>query len=418
MKLITPKEGTLKGKVQLSTSKSESNRALMIRAYGGFDRLITQLSEADDTRLLKSNLKMIKACSQSAIPLIVDCSNAGTVFRFLLTYLATLPGKWLLTGSDRLLQRPIGGLVEALEILGADIRYTGKTGYGPLLINGKELNGGTTSIDISKSSQFASSLLLAAPLWKNGIDLKLTGDQRSLPYVEMTTELMKHFGASVTWEHDRIVVDPKVYQNVSCRIQPDWSSASYWYEMMALSEGGELMLDKLSLSAHQGDKIVAKLFESFGVQSYQEPDGVRVFKSGTLADTFECDCRHFPDLLPAIAVTAAGLGVAARFSGLENLVHKESNRLLALKTELAKIDVGFEAVGEGVYELKPNPTLPYFDQSKPLLINCWADHRIAMAFAPLALKVGAMQFNTPEVVSKSYPSYWSVIKKLGIMNQS
>ena len=389
----------------------------MIRAYGGFDRLITQLSDAEDTQLLKRNLKMIRDCAQSSIPLVVDCDNAGTTFRFLLTYLATLPGKWVLTGSGRMLERPVGELVNALRHLGAEITYIGQQGFAPLRIQGKVLTGGKATINLTKSSQFASSLLLAAPVWKNGLELEIAGDHSSIPYLEMTIALMRHFGAAVNWENNKIVVEPNPYSNVSCRIHPDWSAASYWYEIMALSEGGELVLDQLSLDSLQGDKVLAKLFEQLGVQSHEETDGIRIFKMGATADSFECDCRQYPDLLPALAASCAGLGIKARFTGLDNLVHKESNRLLALKTELAKMRVSFQEVQKGVYILTPSQKLNVFDESRPLLINSWADHRIAMALAPLALKVGAIQLDKPEVVAKSYPAFWTYIRKIGVLHQ-
>ncbi|MDN5350100.1 MAG: 3-phosphoshikimate 1-carboxyvinyltransferase [Bacteroidales bacterium] len=415
--MLSPNLTHLKGKVQLSTSKSESNRALMIRAYGGFDRLITQLSDAEDTQLLKRNLKMIRDCAQSSIPLVVDCDNAGTTFRFLLTYLATLPGTWMLTGSGRMLERPVGELVNALRILGADISYAGQPSFAPLRIQGKALTGGKATVDISKSSQFASSLLMAAPTWEQGLELELTGDHSSIPYLHMTIALMRHFGAVVNCDNSKIVVEPKPYSNVSCRIHPDWSAASYWYEMMALSEGGDLVLDQLSLDSLQGDKVLAKLFEKLGVQSLQEPDGIRILKMGALVDSFECDCRHYPDLLPALAVSCAGLGIKARFTGLDNLIYKESNRLLALKTELAKLNVSFQEVEQGAYLLIPPPKIAVFDESNPLIINSWGDHRIAMAMAPLTLKAGAIRLNNPEVVAKSYPAFWSCIRKTGMLHQ-
>lgn len=390
----------------------------MIRAYGGFDRLITQLSDAEDTSLLRTNLKMIEECSQSAIPLVIDCGNAGTVFRFLLTYLATTSGKWMLTGSGRMKERPVGELVDSLRSLGAEISYADNEGYPPLRIHGKVLDGGHATVDISRSSQFATSLVLAAPQWEKGLVLQLQGDKRSLPYIEMTLSMMRHFGAVVNQHNEKITVEPVPYKNVSLRIHPDWSAASYWYEMMALSKGGELILEHLNLESIQGDKVIAKLFEQFGVQSHQEPDGVRIFKQGEPVKEFEYDLRHHPDVLPALAVSCAGLGITAKFTGLDNLVHKESNRLLALKTELMKLEVLFEELEKGSYILKPNKKLAVFDISKPLSINCWADHRIAMAFAPLALKVGAIQLNEPDVVAKSYPAFWSMIKKTGVLLQS
>ncbi|MBU1369339.1 MAG: 3-phosphoshikimate 1-carboxyvinyltransferase [Bacteroidetes bacterium] len=415
-KKLTANKSVYKAAVQLSSSKSESNRALMIRAYGGFDRQIRQLSDADDTVLLKRNLKMIQECANSSIPLVIDCGNAGTAFRFLVSYLASTPGKWMLTGSPRMLERPIGELVDALRSLGAEIEYTGERGFPPLRILGKQLHGGKVALSIAQSSQFASSLLLAAPSWQSGLEIELVGQQSSLPYLEMTLSMMRYFKAEVEWRDNHILVAPKPYENVTYTVQADWSSASYWYELVALSERGELLLQQLDMDSLQGDKVLVDLFEKFGVHSHQEPEGVRIFKQeGYNPDSFVFDFKDSPDLLPTIAATCAGLSIEGHFTGLKNLVIKESDRTFAMKSELQKIDVKLEALSEDAYKLTPAPKLLGYTKADAVVFETWGDHRMAMALAPLASKLGAIQINNPAVVSKSYPAYWSVLRKTAIL---
>jgi len=415
-KKLTANHFDFKSTVQLSSSKSESNRALMIRAYGNFDRHIKKLSDADDTILLRDNLELIDDCAKSSIPLVIDCANAGTTFRFLLTHMASKLGTWMLTGSDRMKERPVGELVEALRTLGAEIDYIGEQGFPPLRIQGKNITGGKLSLSTSKSSQFASSLLLAAPTWPQGLELELVGDQSSTPYLEMTIAIMQHFKADVSQTGNRIVVKPRPYQNIAFTAQPDWSSASYWYEMVALSNGGELLLQQLDTQSIQGDKVVVDIFEKLGVHSHQEPNGVRIFKKENfMPEPFSFNFRHSPDLLPTVAATCSGLGVEGHFSGLKNLKYKESDRILAMKNELNKIGVRMEALSEDEYKLIPAKKLPDFTKDTAVVFDTWADHRLAMSLAPLALKVGAVQINNPDVVSKSYPNFWNVLRKTGIL---
>lgn len=405
-----------KSTVQLSSSKSESNRALMIKAYGGFERQVKKLSDADDTDLLQKNLEMISNCSKSSIPLVVDCGNAGTAFRFLVTYLANKQGKWMLTGSERMKERPVGDLVEALRTLGADIEYVGEQGFPPLRIQGKTIVGGKLSISTAKSSQFASSLLLAAPYWEKGLDLELVNEQSSTPYLDMTLAIMQHFKADVSQLENRIVVKSKAYEKMGYTVQPDWSSASYWYEIVALSQGGELLLQQLNMQSLQGDKVLVEIFEKLGVHSHQEPDGIRIFKKNNFVlEPFHFDFTDSPDLLPTVAATCAGLGVEAHFTGLKNLKYKESDRTFAMQNELKKIGVLLEAVSDDEYKLIPAKKLPEFSKENAVVFETWGDHRMAMSLAPLALKVGAVNIKDPHVVSKSYPNFWSVLRKTAIL---
>ena len=387
--------------VDLVGSKSASNRALIIAYYGGFTPRIRNLSESDDTKLLNEILKSLNNPSASIAPTTINCHNAGTVFRFLLTALSVkthgrTSHDYILTGSDRMLQRPVGDLVDALRSIGADIKYIGQEGFPPLEIHFVETRHGTSlqndiSVDITKSSQFASSLLLAMPK-----SLHLDGDMSSLPYIDLTIDIMRHFGAKIHREGRDILVEPSEYQDVEYCVESDWTCASYWYEAVALSDNGRTRLKNLHLDSRQGDAIVAKWFEQFGVKSIQDGDDVIVEKCKSLIDNqLSFDFINNPDLYPTIAATCAGLGVKAHFTGLRNLIHKESDRVAAMETELSKMPSVQTCHGA---------SLPIFDT--------YDDHRIAMALAPLAMKIGAIEINNADVVSKSYPNFWKELSQL------
>lgn len=376
-------------------SKSESNRALMIAHYGGFTPRVKNLSESDDTKLLNEILTSLKSSTNPTNPKTLTTHNAATVFRFLLTALSFDTGccpshQYILTGSDRMLHRPVGDLVDALRSMGANIEYMGQEGFPPLLVqtHGRASVQNTISVDITKSSQFASSLLLAMPEMvktHGSASLHLDGDMSSLPYIDMTIDIMREFGADVHRVVRDIFVKRGEYQDVEYRVESDWTCASYWYEAVALSENGRARLGNLRLDSKQGDAIVAKWFEQFGVKSVQDGDDVVI----TRVDTGRSPSPHFdfihnPDLYPTIAATCAGLGIQGHFTGLRNLVHKESDRVAAMTTELVKTH--------------GRASLPIFDSHD--------DHRIAMALAPLALKIGAIEINNADVVSKSYPNFW------------
>ena len=394
--------------VNLVGSKSESNRALMIGYYGGFTPCITNLSSSDDTHLLKELLANISYPSYPPYPVYpqkIDSSNAGTVLRFLATALSFRPGNWILTGSDRMLQRPVGDLVNALRDLGADIEYMGQEGFPPLKINGKNHVGTfletSVSIDISRSSQFASSILLALPVVgtrRATSNVHLDGDLSSVPYIEMTIDMMREFGIEVHREGRDIFVQQSEYQDVEYTVESDWTCASYWYEIVAFSENGRARLRNLRLDSKQGDAIVAKWFENFGVESIQDGDDVVITHVKTrLGTSLHFDLIDNPDLYPTIAATCAGLGVEAELTGLRNLIHKESDRVAAMTTELAKVGTR-------------RATSVVFDSHN--------DHRIAMALAPLAMKIGAIEINSAEVVSKSYPNFWEEISPLATLGRN
>lgn len=369
--------------IQLPASKSESNRALMIAAYGGFDADFQNLSDSSDTLVLAKTLREIQQNNA-----IIDIADCGTAARFLTAFLSCRSGNWLLTGTERMKQRPIKPLVDALLELGASIQYAEKEGFIPLKIDGKLISGGNVQIDMSQSSQFASSLLLAAPMFSQGLEIELLGHLNSLPYLNMTLAIMKHFGAEAERNGRIVFVKPKPYQPTSFKVSSDWTAASYWYEMAAFSEECEIRLRGLSLSSLQGDAIVAEWMKSLGVCTTAFKDGIILTKKPFKKQPLSFDFTNCPDLYPTIAATCAGLQIEAQFVGLENLRLKESDRMESMQTELAKLG------------------------RQSLHFCAHNDHRIVMALAPLALLFGPVSFDHPEVVEKSYPKFWKDVEFL------
>ena len=375
--------------INLPASKSESNRALMIAAYGGFAPDFQNLSDSNDTLCLAHALHEIRLGNT-----LIDIADCGTAARFLTTYLACHEGDWLLTGTERMKQRPMVPIVEALRGLGADIQYVEKEGSMPLRIVGKPILGGKVTVDMSQSSQFASSLLLAAPMWPQGLEMELIGELSSLPYLEMTLTMMRHFGAKIEQNDRMIKVFPKHYHSMYFEIEADWSAASYWYEMAALSEECKIRLHGLvgpstlrqaqgsGTSSLQGDVVIVDWMRQLGVGTFVE-DMVVVLRKIPFEKRPLCfDFSAHPDLYPTMAATCAGLGLEARFLGLDNLHLKESDRVEAMQTELAKLS------------------------QHPVHFCAHNDHRIVMALAPLSMLVGPVHFDHPEVVEKSYPRFW------------
>ena len=338
--------------ITLPASKSESNRALMIASYGGFASDFQNLSDSHDTKVLVKAINSLPFIDsrQRTIPRwndikgkqqTIDIADCGTAARFLTTYLACHEGDWLLTGTERMSQRPIAPLVEALRKLGADIQYVENDGFLPLHINGKPLVGGKVAIDMTQSSQFASSLLLAAPMWPQGLELELLGELNSLPYLDMTLNMMCHFLAQAERRGRTVIVKSQSYQKQLFTVEPDWTAASYWYEMAAFSEECEIRLRTLSLSKGrqhiQGDSIIVEWMQQLGVGTFVEDDAVVLRKIPYEIRPLSFDFSQHPDLYPTLAATCAGLQIEAHFTGLQNLTHKESNRVEAMEAELAKL---------------------------------------------------------------------------------
>jgi 3-phosphoshikimate 1-carboxyvinyltransferase len=404
---ISKKDKTLKGTIHLTTSKSESNRVLIIQALCDAQFLIHNLAKAKDTETLNALLTAAKGQEKA----LLDVGPAGTTMRFLAAFLAISEGLFELTGSKRMQERPIGILVDALKSLGADISYTKNEGFPPLRIHGKKVVGGDLSINGSVSSQYITALLLIAPCLPKGLKLRLEGEIASRPYIEMTLKIMQYFGVKSTWEGATITILPQVYVAKDYTIEADWSAASYWFEMAAMAEETDLTLMGLHQTSLQGDAAIAEMMTSFGVETrFIEGGLVLTKKCGTLAKPdFSYDFSDCPDIAQTIAVTAAALHVDATLSGLASLKIKETDRIAALSAELTKI--GKLAKEEVSNNLKVHTSGSHISQ--PKAIATYEDHRMAMAFAPLALVLNHIDIEEPQVVEKSYPGFWDDLRAMG-----
>ena len=407
--ITAPKE--LKQTVQLPASKSISNRALVIHALSGGDVLPENLSDCDDTEVIVNALK--------DNPYEINIKAAGTAMRFMTAYLATRDGEeHVITGTERMKHRPIHILVDALRGLGADIEYVGKEGFPPLRIKGGKLEGGQLEVPGNVSSQFISALLLIGPCLSNGLTLRLTGDLISRPYIDLTLWMMREFGADADWSaFDTITVAGKPYVQRSYFIENDWSAASYWYEMMALSkqEDDEIRLEGLMDGSKQGDSSVRYIFSLLGVKTTFAtkregvPTTVTLRHSGRCVPRLEYDFVNAPDMAQTFVVCCLMLDVPFYFRGLSTLKIKETDRIEALKKEALKL--GFVLHDKNDSEL-------YWDgeRCEPMedaAIDTYEDHRMALAFAPAAFRLKQLRINNPQVVTKSYPSYWEDIKAAG-----
>ena len=450
-KILSP--GSVNSSIVLPSSKSISNRALAIGSLAGSIASITNLSDCDDTEVMQRWL--------TERPSTVDVGAAGTSMRFSTALLAVGQGEHVITGSERMKNRPIKILVDALRRLGADISYVEKEGYPPLRIVGKGgLSYGSVSLPGNVSSQYISALMMIGPYLKDGLILTLTDKVISRPYIEMTMSLMRQFGAKVYWdcssdesngivdeycnsnstvdelchsngtvdetlesnsaddkstESNVIIVEPGRYAVKSFNVESDWSAASYWYEMVALSSEGDarVLLPGLYEDSLQGDSKGREVFSLLGVKTEYTKDGVLLSKKTREVDTLEYDFVKMPDLAQTFVVTCCMMGVPFHFTGLESLKIKETDRIVALKNEMAKL--GFDLEDRNDSELlwdgrRRALTAEEYDR---VAIDTYEDHRMAMAFAPVALVNGSIRINNPHVVSKSYPRYWDNLLTAG-----
>jgi 3-phosphoshikimate 1-carboxyvinyltransferase len=388
--------------ITLPASKSISNRLLIIRELSPRPFRIDNLSDSDDTRVLKDALAGEKD--------IIDIGHAGTSMRFLTGYFSIRSGEKILTGSDRMKHRPVGELVKALTMLGADIQYLEKEGFPPLRIRGKELEGGKITVNSSISSQFISALLMIAPVLKNGLELNLKGDAVSPAYIKLTISLMHLFGISYKWKGQGITIPHQVYKPADITVEADWSSASYWYEMAAMSENANIILRGLSQSGFQGDSVLAAIFKSFGVKTKYIDDAVMVSNAASGISRFDYNFIDQPDLVQTFAVLCALRGIPFRFDGTVTLRVKETDRVNALKKELAKFGISLRSANDGSWiEYDGTSGIP----KGTIKIKTYQDHRMAMAFAPAALLGYSIDIDNPGVVSKSYPGFWEDLKSAG-----
>ncbi len=400
----------------LPASKSISNRALVIHALSGSHQLPDNLSDCDDTEVVVRALR--------DMPEVIDIKAAGTAMRFMTTLLAAAPQlsplpTHIITGTERMRHRPIKVLVDALRHLGADISYMGDEGFPPLKICGRQLEGGVLEVAGDISSQYISALLLIGPALRRGLTLRLTGDIISRPYIDLTLWTMREFGADAEWTSvDTIVVKPRPYVPRPYLIENDWSAASYWYEMVALaaSTDTEVRLQGLMDGSKQGDSSVRYIFSLLGVKTTfvdakpGVPTTVILRKSGTHVHRLEYDFSNAPDLAQTIVCTCCALGVPFHFTGLQTLKIKETDRIAALKTELHK--QGFVLFDKDDRELSWDGTRTAPADAVRQPVDTYFDHRMALAFAPMAL-VMPISINNPQVVSKSYPRFWEDMRTAG-----
>lgn len=406
--MIVSASKTLNTCIVLPASKSISNRALVINALSKGSMPIENISDCDDSMVVVAALR--------DMPRVIDIKAAGTAMRFLTSLLATRPGEeHIITGTERMRNRPISVLVDALRALGADIGYEERAGYPPLKISGRKLKGGHLMLPGNVSSQYISSLLMIGPTLEQGLTLALEGEIISRPYIDMTLAIMRQYGARAEWVGEKeIRVEPVPYEPIPYYVESDWSAASYWYEMVALSadEEASVVLPGLFEDSLQGDAAVAKMFEPLGVETVMEQGRVLIRKSGRTVETCEWNMLAQPDLAQTIVVTCCMKGVHFRISGLQTLRIKETDRIAALQKELLKYGFVLTAEGDDVLQWKGEMS----DQSvvpEHVSIDTYDDHRMAMAFAPIALVKGSVVINNPEVVSKSYPSFWEDMRSAG-----
>ena len=401
---ISANKKNITGSINLPASKSISNRALIIHALCYSPYPLHNLSDSDDTKVL--------AAALNSNTNKFDIGHAGTAMRFLTAFLAKIAGEWEITGSERMQQRPIGILVDALNQLGAKIEYLKNAGCPPLKISGSHLKGETIELDGSISSQYISALLLIAPTVKNGLTLKLTGDITSRSYIKLTLELMAKFGIQYQWEENEIIVPEQHYFPMDFTVEADWSGASYWYQILALVESGEILLENLQLKSLQGDSNIAKWFEQFGVYSTQKKEGVLLSKKENIApEKLTLGFIENPDMAQTMACLCVAKRIPFNFSGLKTLKIKETDRIAALQNELAKFGAKLTEPTHG--ELAWNGELDSTIKKENPTIKTYHDHRMALAFAPMALAGFYLQIEEPMVVTKSYPKFWENLKSVG-----
>lgn len=388
------------GEIQITGSKSESNRALILRAlYPSIS--LNNLSNSDDTSVLQKALKTSNG--------LVDIHHAGTAMRFLTAYFATKEGvEVVLTGSSRMQERPIKLLVNALIDLGADISYLEQEGFPPLKITGKKLLKSSVNVQANISSQYISALMLIGASLPNGLIINLEGPVTSTPYINMTLKLLHYFGIEAKFEGQVISIQPKsIVESKTFEIESDWSSASYYFSIVALGKSGQLNLKNYKQESLQGDSKIIPIYQAFGIQTSFGNNELQLLKNTSKKpEILNLDLQNMPDLAQTIAVTCIGLGIGCELKGLHTLKIKETDRLVALKNELEKFGAAV-VITDNSLSLAPCSSL-----KENVEIETYNDHRMAMAFAPLALKVPLI-IKDAEVVSKSYPEFWKDLESIG-----
>ena len=390
--------------IQLPSSKSESNRALIINALCSHKSSLKNLSKARDTQILQDLL-----LNQGEV---LDVLDAGTTMRFLTAYLAVKEQSKILTGTQRMCDRPIRILVDALRQLGAKIEYLQKEGYPPIKILGKfDQSASEIEIPGNVSSQYISALLMIAPSLPQGLILHLQGEIASKPYIKMTLSIMEQFGVEHHWVDSKITIKPQIYRPAEYEIEADWSGASYWFSLVALAQKGELTLQGLRQNSLQGDSQITNIMDHLGVQTQFHSNGIFISQKPGI-DKFSYDFLDCPDLAQTVIVCCAAKGILGKFTGLQSLRIKETDRIGALQTELAKFGATLEEQQNGKWILVPGKNM-----TQPLTFSTYDDHRMAMSLAPLAA-LWEIEIENPEVVVKSFPGFWDEIGRAGILQMA
>lgn len=403
--LVSKSDKTLKGSIVLPGSKSVANRALIIHALSYSPYPIENLSDSDDTRVME---KVFNSNTN-----YFDIGHAGTAMRFLTAFLSQIVGEWTLTGSDRMKQRPIGILVDALNKLGARIEYLENEGFPPLKIYGSHLKGCVLELDGSVSSQYISALLMIAPTIEGGLTLRLKNKITSRPYIDMTLNLMEQFGVKSVWKGNEIRIAEQSYKARPFSVEADWSGASYWYEMAVMADEVDMELIGLTTESLQGDAQIAKWFEQLGIDTIATEKGSKLVKNDKpLPKSLNLNFIENPDVAQTFAVLCVMKQIPFHFIGLETLKIKETNRIAALQDELAKFGARITEPAHG--ELSWEGTFLLEKQAIPE-IETYHDHRMALAFAPACQVYGPVAILEPMVVTKSYPNYWEDLRKVGFM---
>ena len=400
---IFSKNKTIYGSINLESSKSISNRLLIINELCDNKFEIQNLSNANDTKILTKILNEFKSQKE------INCEDAGTALRFVLAYLATQDGNWIVSGSKRMHERPIKPLVDCLLELGAEIKYLENEGFPPIEIKSKKLKSKKLSLPGDISSQFISALLLVAPTIENGLTLEITSKVLSKPYIKMTLELMSEFGINYSWKNNLIKIEKQRYIGKKIMVENDWSAASFWYSFVALSKNGKIEIPKLNKSSIQGDSILSEIFSNLGVKTSFKKNSIILSRNSKLVKELNLDLSNYPDLGLPLIVTCSGLGIKAHLKGLKNLQIKESKRLEVIQKELKKFNINTQIDNSSI-SIKENQKI----EQPNSIIDCHNDHRISMSIAPLSMKINSISFENKNVVNKSYPDFWKDLEIAGI----
>ncbi|MFC2080988.1 3-phosphoshikimate 1-carboxyvinyltransferase [Bacteroidota bacterium] len=395
----------LQGSISLPASKSISNRLLILNALADQAGTLENLSDSDDTRVLKQALQSGKRT--------IDVGHAGTAMRFLTAYLSIQEGSYVLTGSQRMRQRPIGKLVEVMNKMGAGIEYLENPGYPPLSIQGRRITGGKISVDSSISSQYISALMMIAPALKNGLHIHLENEIVSSSYIHLTRNLMLNLGIPVKFSGPEIQIPFNRFNGIDMSIESDWSAASYWYALAVLSSRTELELRGLRDESYQGDSVLPEMFRPLGVETIFRKDGILLKKTLESTKRFEFDFSDSPDLVQTMVVLCGLIDLPFQMKGTRTLKIKETDRINALQVEMRKLGIVISADPGGSWiswEGKKTSEIPQIKQ-----IKTYQDHRMAMAFSPAALKHPGLIIDDPEVVDKSYPGFWKDLESTGFI---